>query len=174
MWYHENNSTGRWGSTTRDGSSSRRRRTPKINQALAEWAEEIKQGSNGYKGRVTGMVPGRNPGWRGSLTMVGSLLGEGPRTTTFAEVGAAGPLRRKTSATRTLAHMMVRQNKPRCGARPLEIRRGGGVPGPTPQRDPFSTTGGHLTQPCVDRRQGARNKATGQPEMKEKNFNIMQ
>ena len=44
----------------------------------------------------------------------------------------------------------------RYGARPLGIRRGGRVPGPSPQRGPPSATGGHLISSCQARKRGAR------------------
>ena len=43
-------------------------------------------------------------------------------------------------------------------------RRGGRVPGPSPQRGPPSATGGHLTSSCPARRRGARVRATDRNE----------
>ena len=43
----------------------------------------------------------------------------------------------------------------------MEIRRGGRVPVPQPQGGPTDATGGHLTLPCLARRRGARERATG-------------
>ena len=69
---------------------------------------------------------------------------------------------------------MVRQINSRCGARPLEIRQGGRVPGPSPQRDPPLATGGHPTQPCEVRRRGERLQTTDMTGTNENKFNIMQ
>ena len=52
----------------------------------------------------------------------------------------------------------------RYGARPLGIRRGGRVPGPSPQRCPPSATGGHLTSSCQARGRGARVRDTDPKE----------
>ena len=61
------------------------------------------------------------------------------------------------------------------GARPLGIRRGGRVPGPSPQRGPPSATGGHLTSSCQARRRGARVRATDQNETPTpRSINILQ
>ena len=63
----------------------------------------------------------------------------------------------------------------RYGARPLGIRRGGRVPGPSPQRGPPSATGGHLTSSCQARRRGARARDTDQNERPtSRGINILQ
>ena len=72
------------------------------------------------------------------------------------------PVVPKNRCSTQLRQMMVSEMISRCGATPLEIHRGGRVPGPQPQGGPTNVTGGHLTLPCLTRKKGTRANATGQ------------
>ena len=69
-----------------------------------------------------------------------------------------------SAALRTSFRFMMGTNKSPSRYDALGIRRGGTVPGPSPQRGPPSATGGHLTSSCLARRRGARVRATDRNE----------
>ncbi|KAK7090567.1 hypothetical protein V1264_010344 [Littorina saxatilis] len=75
----------------------------------------------------------------------------------MAEAGDAGPPGCQ-KALHHANHKMMETNQliKRHSAQPLEIRRGGRVLGPQPQRGRLPTTGGHPTSSCTARRRGVR------------------
>ena len=67
--------------------------------------------------------------------------------------------------------MMSQMKRNRCGANLMESRQAEIVPGPTPQRGPPNTTGGHLPLCCGVKAQGNRVRTIDQTP---RTLNILQ